>query len=185
MVGSRLNVNLNDPDDVRKKLPKVRAALEEKQREVDAWSDLVKTLEFIASADASAGSKDTSSTRQSSSRRQSRSAGSRSQGSQSPAKDAVVRVITEHNRPMRAPEVASILNRERNAVNAAMWGAAKAGRLRALGEGQYAPPGWQSPAEPNLLASTNGSGPGANEAELPPEPREERPGVPEEHPPPY
>lgn len=161
MVGSRLNVNLNDPEDVRKKLPKVRAALEEKQREVEAWSTLVNTLEVISAEQNTApAAKDTRPAR--------RRSAPRRQRSSSPAQDAVVGVIAEHLRPMRAAEVAKILGRPRNPVSAAMWGAAKAGRLQQIGDGLYAAPGWHPPTRPNLLASSNGSDPGAAEVELPP-----------------
>ena len=129
----KLQVNLADPDDIRAKisdaenvLAKKRQVAREVQDDADHWEDLVRNLKEMAgivSVDEKAAS-----------------------NRPSPAQDLVVRIVMQEGKPMRPVEVAERLEAEghyvasNNAVNAALYAAAQAGRLRRPGPRQYAPP---------------------------------------------
>lgn len=139
MPNGRFTVDLNDPEDVRKKLPRARAIAEERQRALETWTNVVKTLEGLADESTEASSP--AEPKPARARKPSRTS-----KSHSPAQDAVIRVVNEHGRPMRAAEVGAIIGGKRNTVSAAMWGAAKRERLKKVGEGLYAPMDYQPDA---------------------------------------
>lgn len=129
----KLQVNLADPKDIRAKISDAEAVLEKKQQvareaqeDADHWGDLVRNLKEmvgIVSVDEKSAS-----------------------NRPSPAQDLVVRIVVQEGKPMRPVEVAERLQAEghdvasNNAVNAALYAAAQAGRLRRPGPRQYAPP---------------------------------------------
>lgn len=129
----KLQVNLADPDDIRAKvsdaekvLAKKQQVAREAQEDADHWEDLVRSLKEMAgiiSVDEKAAS-----------------------NRPSPAQDLVVKIVMQEGKPMRPVEVAERLEAaghevaSNNAVNAALYAAAQAGRLRRPGPRQYAPP---------------------------------------------
>lgn len=127
----KLQVDLADPDDLRAKVAEAeeiwaqkRQLLREVEGEVKYWEELVASLKRLGGT--TAGGDVAGSNRP------------------SPAQDAVVEIVEREGRPMRPIEVTRRLREEGQdvknaAVNAALYAAAEAGRLRRPGERQYAP----------------------------------------------
>jgi hypothetical protein len=129
----KLQVDIADVKDIKAKISSAekiwkekRSAVREAEKEADHWAGLVDNLKSMAGIvtvdESTAGS-----------------------SRPSPAQDAVVRIVQREGRPMRPVEVAKQLKAEgnqvtsSNAVNAALYAAAEAGRLRRPGPRQYAP----------------------------------------------
>lgn len=153
----QLRVNLADPQDIKAKLPHAqtmldakRRAVKEAERDFDNWALLVKRLEVLAGVEAKGKAK-----------------GAAPGKHGAPMQDAVVQVVENEGRPMTPPRVAEILREDgvpvtsTNAINAALYAAAKRGRLVRPRKGLYAPKGYGDPdaeaALDNLLASNSGA----------------------------
>lgn len=124
-----------------------RRAVNAAVRDHDNWELLVKRLEILAGVESvkpkGGGPK-----------------------ADSPAQDAAVRIVEREGRAMRPPEVAGMLRSEgfpvtsTNAVNAALYAAAKSERIVRPKKGWYAPKGYGedrvavSNETQELLAST-------------------------------
>lgn len=129
----QLQVDIADPKDMRAKIADAEAILEAKQLVVrEAEEDAHRWAELVANLKLLTGIVRVDETTAVSSR-------------PSPAQDAVVRIVEREGRAMRPVEVARKLRAEgskvtsSNAVNAALYAAAEAGRLRRPAERQYAP----------------------------------------------
>ena len=128
-----LNIDLGDPKGIRKKLPQIEEIVDAKRtiasdaaRDFETWGALLGRLRTLAGVAIRVDQSD-------SSRRP------------SPVQDAVVRVVEREARAMRPIGVTRALKAEghevasNNAVNAALYAAAEAGRLLRTGDRQYAP----------------------------------------------
>lgn len=127
-----LQVDLANPDDIAAKLGDAESILKDKRRvaaeanaEAEHWADLVGKLRSFHAIEI-----DESGT---------------ASGRPSPAQDAVVRVVEREGREMRPAEVVKALKAEghkpasNDAVNAALYAAAEAGRLKRPKDRHYAP----------------------------------------------
>lgn len=156
MPDNRLNVNLADPQDIANKLPHAQMILDGKrkiankaQKEYEDWKALVRRLEVVAGVEgpAAPGSEGGAAKKQ------------------APVQDYAVKIVEREGRPMRPPEVAGMMRAEGfpvktdNAVNSALYVAARAGKLERPKKGWYAPAGY-SDQDKGLLAS---DGTGAQE----------------------
>jgi hypothetical protein len=134
-----VELNLADPDAIRRKLPELyewverkRRAVEQAQRELETTETLVEQLRALAgSASLPTSGKLDSGQKEAS------------------AQDAVVRVINEAKRPLRAVDVAGKLDNpiKRDTVNWALWHAEKEGLIKRVSQGLYASLDYQSPPE--------------------------------------
>ena len=147
-----LNVNLADPQDIADKLPHAQLILESKRKaaaaatkEYDNWKALVTRLEVVAGIEQTASSAEN---------------GSSGRKKQAPVQDYAVRIIEREARPMRPNEIADLMRSEgfpvksTNAVNSALYVAAKAGKLSRPKKGFYAPIDYDG--NDGLLASEDG-----------------------------
>jgi hypothetical protein len=136
---SPVEVNLADPEAIRKKLPEVhrwvegkRGAVHRTQRELEtaeALLEQLKALAGIASPSSSVDKGEVESSRKDAS-----------------AQDAVIRVINDAKRPLRAVDVAIEIDApvKRETVNWALWHAEKEGLIQRVSQGLYAPLGYES-----------------------------------------
>jgi hypothetical protein len=151
MPDDRLNVNLADPQDIANKLPHAQMILDAKRKiankatkEYDDWKALVRRLEVVAGVEgpAAAGSEGANK-------------------KQAPVQDYAVKIVEREGRPMRPPEVAGMMRAEgfpvktNNAINSALYVAAKMGKLERPKKGWYAPAGYSD--QDNGLLASNGS----------------------------
>lgn len=142
-----LSVDLANPEDIRAKLPEARSlyvskrkALDEMQAEVDRWGDLVNMLARMVGEPPVA--KEAEKGRRSSG------------GKKSPGQDRAVAGLEAAGQPMGPAKLFRfMLSRDMdvptnaNALGAALWSAANAGRVKKTPDGLYAPLGWSGQAE--------------------------------------
>jgi hypothetical protein len=127
-----LKVDLANQDDIAAKLEDAEAILKDKRQvaeeanaEAEHWADLVGRLRSFHSIEIDESGM--------------------ASGRPAPAQDAVVRIVQREGRQMRPVEVSKALKAEghkpmsNDAVNAALYAAAQAGRLRRPKDRHYAP----------------------------------------------
>jgi hypothetical protein len=140
-----LQVDLADRKDISAKLPEAERVLalmeqelEEKQRDIDSWRDLVGVLRGIVGKEAHGNAHVPQSAPPS-------APAPALPQSYSPMQDLVVGIVERENREIKAKEVAQILRSEghelaSDSISSALWQASKDDkRIRRLGRGLYAP----------------------------------------------
>jgi hypothetical protein len=139
---SPVEVNLADPEAIREKLPEVhrwvegkRGAVQRSQRELETAEALLEQLKALAGTTPTSSSVD-----------RGKVESSRKDAS---AQDAVIRVINDAKRPLRAVDVASEIDVpvKRETVNWALWHAEKEGLIQRVSQGLYAALDYDSPQD--------------------------------------
>jgi hypothetical protein len=156
MTSETFSVNPFDPSDVRSKLPEMRRQLAAERQELEALgervrglSDLIEHLALVAGSSAhptsATGNGDTS-------------------HATAPGQARAVAALERADKPMKPAALFEFMRTEKMpapktsaALNASLWAAAKAGRVKRLGQGMYAPLSWEADAD-YKLALSNGSG---------------------------
>lgn len=134
-----LSVDLDDPQDIREKLPRVRERHAEKQRELEAlqaevrwWSHQADSLaERIGEKSSAPASTDAPLQRA------------------APAQERAIMALEKADRPMGPSALYRFMVGEGleaknpNAVGANLWAAAKANRVKRTPDGRYVPLSWK------------------------------------------
>jgi hypothetical protein len=152
-----LQIDLADPEDIRRKLPDARKLYAQKRREledlarqVQQWGDLISVLGRVVGEDVEVG------------KPVSISAGARVRtsgyaspsGKRAPAQDQAVAALEAIGHPTGPTELYRFMRdhdmnvpKNANALGAALWGAEKKGRVKRATNGLYAPLTWEPEQE--------------------------------------
>ena len=146
-MSSATQINLADPINIKGQLQAARAIYEAKNEQLKSLYQEVEHLRAIVEHMAAMVGERFEPVA-------AEPAPGASRRSASPAQDEAIAVIAKHRRPMRPAEVARELDKDINAVGAALWAAEKNGKVRKLGPGLYAPLDYIPP--PDTLLAPNG-----------------------------
>jgi hypothetical protein len=147
-----LSVDLDDPQDIRNKLPDVRRRYAAKRRELEELEAQVRYWgQFVDLLAAMVGEK----------RPTERESDSGALRKSAPGQDRAVAALEKAGRPMGPSALYRFMVGENmpapknpNALGANLWAASRAGRVRQTPEGLYAPLSWEPPQDP--LAADHG-----------------------------
>lgn len=158
MTRESFSINPFDPSDVRSKLPEMRRQLAAKRQALETLGDQVRGLSDLIEHLARVAGSSTQATSATGSRDTPRAT--------APGQARAVAALERADKPMKPAVLFEFMRTEKMdapktsaALNASLWAAAKAGRVKSLGQGMYAPLSWQ-PDTTNTdykLASSNGS----------------------------
>jgi hypothetical protein len=159
----QLSIDLANPDDIRDKLPLARDLYRAKARELENLTEQVESwkalVDLLARLVGEPGIEPLGAQR-----------GTRSGRKRAPGQERAVEALERAGQPMGPSLLYRFMVREgmeapanRNALGANLWAAEKAGRVKKIDGGQYAPLDWQP--DQGLLNSTNDGANGAEGAE--------------------
>src|ERR1039458_1465436 len=152
------SVNPFDPNDVRSKLPEMRRQLAAKRQDLEALGDQVRGLSDLIELLARVAGSSPHST--------SATGNGDTPRATAPGQARAVAALERADKPMKPAVLFEFMRTEKMdapktsaALNASLWAAAKAGRVRRLGQGMYASLSWEPKNDTDYkLAPSNGSG---------------------------